>query len=429
MSRSNNRAPRNTQQFFRSGTPNDRVAAGRSRDNAVPRNRQPDTNVSPEGDQQRRTPGNGPRGRQQGVPGKSLTGGSFQQPTGGRHSRSDWNMDDARSGRGRRRVAMDIESSDEHRRQLAEGRQRASHDEVIDEAGSAESGVPRRNTPNRPNVPRARKMRERAGSLKEQKRANDLREHRVDPRKLEDMRLQKILALTGLGSRREMEELISAGKVEVNGAVATLGQKVAFGDKVRVDGKNVFLKWPDRLPRVILYHKQEGELVSRDDPDGRTTVFDRLPTVQSSKWVAVGRLDFNTSGLLIFTTSGELANKMMHPRFEVDREYAVRILGELTPEQMKEATKGIELDDGPAHFQHISDQGGEGRNRWYRVVLREGRNREVRRMFEYFGTTVSRLIRVRFGPISLPGRLKRGTWTELEPQDVQKLLKWAGLSL
>lgn len=338
-------------------------------------------------------------------------------------------MDGGRQERGRRRVAMDIETSDEHRRQVAEGRQRASRDEVVEGADSDGFSSPRRPQRDSRGVPRAKKMRERVGSLKEQKRAQDLREHRIDPSRLDDMRLQKILALTGLGSRREMEELIAAGKVEVNGAVATLGQKVAYGDKVRVDGKNVFLKWPDRLPRVIIYHKQEGELVSRDDPDGRTTVFDRLPAVQSSKWVAVGRLDFNTSGLLIFTTSGELANKMMHPRFEVDREYAVRVLGELTPEQMKEATKGIELEDGPAHFQHISDQGGEGRNHWYRVVLREGRNREVRRMFEHFGATVSRLIRVRFGPIALPGRLKRGTWTELEPQEVQRLLKWAGVTL
>lgn len=222
-----------------------------------------------------------------------------------------------------------------------------------------------------------------------------------------------------------MEEAISAGRVEVNGKVAALGDKVAYGDRVRLDGKNVALKWPDRLPRVILYHKQEGEIVSRDDPEGRVSVFARLPKVSSSRWIAIGRLDFNTSGLLIFTTSGELANVMMHPRFEVEREYAVRVLGELTDEQMKLLTKGIELEDGVAQFNYISDEGGEGSNRWYRVILREGRNREVRRMFEHFGLTVSRLMRVRFGPVSLPGRLKRGNWTELEPQDVQKLLRWA----
>ncbi|MGL5985578.1 MAG: 23S rRNA pseudouridine(2605) synthase RluB [Burkholderiales bacterium] len=274
-------------------------------------------------------------------------------------------------------------------------------------------------------VARAKKMRERQGSQKERDRADHLREKRVDPKSLDDMRLQKILALTGLGSRRDMEEAISAGRVEVNGKVAALGDKVAYGDRVRLDGKNVALKWPDRLPRVILYHKQEGEIVSRDDPEGRVSVFARLPKVSSSRWIAIGRLDFNTSGLLIFTTSGELANVMMHPRFEVEREYAVRVLGELTDEQMKLLTKGIELEDGVAQFNYISDEGGEGSNRWYRVILREGRNREVRRMFEHFGLTVSRLMRVRFGPVSLPGRLKRGNWTELEPQDVQKLLRWA----
>lgn len=421
MSKPSNRAPRNTQQFFKTGAPDERAAGGR---------RQPDA--------KRADPAGGPRrgkpfaAAEAPVAGRKPATGGRSRPAGkgAAHPADEWSgkppsrgqrPDGSAPSTGRRPVAgspVVVEGQ-------GEGAPRR-RPRVI-EAG-APQGAPFEPHQPKQQVQKARKLRERAGSLKEQKRADDLRDRRVDPKDLEDMRLQKILALTGLGSRREMEELISAGRVEINFKVAELGQKVSYGDKVRVDGKNVSLKWPDRLPRVILYHKQEGELVSRDDPDGRVTVFDRLPAVKSSKWVAIGRLDFNTSGLLMFTTSGELANNMMHPRFEVEREYAVRVLGELTPEQMKESTKGITLDDGEAHFNRIVDQGGEGRNHWYRVILKEGRNREVRRMFEHFGLTVSRLIRVRFGPVDLPGRLKRGHWLELEPQDVQKLLKWAGMS-
>ncbi len=240
-------------------------------------------------------------------------------------------------------------------------------------------------------------------------------------------KLQKILAQAGLGSRRDMEELIKAGRVTVNGQVAELGARIGDDDIVRVDRKNVRVRPADRMPRIMLYHKPEGEIVSRDDPEGRASVFDRLPQMRTSKWIAIGRLDFNTSGLLIFTTSGELANHLMHPRFEVEREYAVRTLGMLTPEQLEQLTAGIELEDGTANFDMVSDQGGEGINHWYRVILREGRNREVRRMFEAVGLTVSRLMRVRFGVINLPPRLKRGQTMELEPAQVRQILKWAGI--
>jgi 23S rRNA pseudouridine2605 synthase len=215
--------------------------------------------------------------------------------------------------------------------------------------------------------------------------------------------------------------------VTVNGQVAELGARISDEDMVRVDRKNVRVRAAGKMPRIMLYHKPEGEIVSRDDPEGRPSVFDRLPQMRTSKWIAIGRLDFNTSGLLIFTTSGELANHLMHPRFEVEREYAVRTLGTLTPEQMKQLTDGIELEDGTANFDTLSDQGGEGINHWYRVILREGRNREVRRMFEAVGLTVSRLMRVRFGAINLPPRLKRGQTMELDPVQVRQILKWAGI--
>lgn len=243
-------------------------------------------------------------------------------------------------------------------------------------------------------------------------------------------RLQKVLAQAGLGSRREMEAWIADGRVSVNGEVATLGGRVHAGDKVQIDGRNVRLSLQDepKLPRVLLYHKHEGEIVSRDDPAGRASVFDNLPKLRGQKWVAIGRLDFNTSGLLIFTTSGELANRLMHPRFEVEREYAVRLQGALTPEQMEQMTgPGIELEDGVVRFDQLSDEGGEGFNHWYRLVIREGRNREVRRTFEALGLPVSRLMRVRFGIVNLPPRIKRGMMTELGENEVRKVLEWVGL--
>ncbi len=244
---------------------------------------------------------------------------------------------------------------------------------------------------------------------------------------LPTQRLHKLLALSGLGSRRDMEALIASGRVTINGQVATQGAGVTEHDIVRVDSRPVRLPFEPELAKVLIYHKPEGEIVSQDDPEGRASVFDKLPKVRGAKWIAIGRLDINTSGLLIFTTSGELANHFMHPRYGVEREYAVRIFGELTDEQLAQLRVGIELDDGPANFDIINPQGGEGSNHWYQVVLTEGRNREVRRLFEAFLAPVSRLMRVRFGPVNLPPRLKRGMMLELSPKEVVGLLEWAGL--
>ena len=242
-------------------------------------------------------------------------------------------------------------------------------------------------------------------------------------------RLQKVLAQAGVGSRREMEEWISAGRVTVNGEVATLGMRVVEGDEVKVGKRWVPVVAPGQtLPRVLLYHKPEGEIVSRDDPEKRASVFDKLPKLRGQKWVAIGRLDFNTSGLLIFTTSGELANKLMHPRFEVEREYAVRVQGEMTIEQMLQMTKeGIELEDGPVKFERLTDEGGEGFNHWYRVMLKEGRNRIVRRTFDALKLPVSRLIRVRYGIVNLPPSIRRGAMAELGSGEVTQILEWAGM--
>ena len=239
-------------------------------------------------------------------------------------------------------------------------------------------------------------------------------------------KLQKVLAQSGLGSRRAMEEVIKAGKVKVNGEPAALGTRVTTEDMIQVGRRQIKFKVTSRLPRVIIYHKMDGEIVSRDDPQGRRSVFEKLPVIRSAKWIAVGRLDFNTGGLLIFTTSGELANRLMHPRFEVEREYAVRLFGALSPAHVQELKTGVRLSDGDARFEVLDDQGGEGRNRWYRVVLKEGRNRVVRRMFEALGLQVSRLMRVRFGIVTLPPRLKRGNWIELKEAEISKLLEWAG---
>jgi 23S rRNA pseudouridine2605 synthase len=242
-------------------------------------------------------------------------------------------------------------------------------------------------------------------------------------------RLQKVLAQIGLGSRRTMEEWISAGRITVNGEMATLGMRVTEDDVVRADKRIVNIKTSNNnLPRVLLYHKQEGEIVSRDDPEKRVNVFDKLPKLRGMKWIAIGRLDFNTSGLLIFTTSGDLANRLMHPRFEVEREYAVRVQGSMTDEQMEQMVKeGITLKDGPVKFERLTDEGGEGYNHWYRLMLKEGRNRIVRRTFEALGLPISRLIRVRFGIVNLPPRLKRGTLAELGTGEVSQILDWVGM--
>ena len=240
-------------------------------------------------------------------------------------------------------------------------------------------------------------------------------------------RLHKLLALAGLGSRRDMEELIASGRITINGEIAKVGAAVTQHDVVRLDSRPLRLPFEAELPQVLIYHKPEGEIVSQDDPEGRASVFDKLPRIKQGKWIAIGRLDMNTSGLLIFTNSGELANRFMHPRYEVEREYAVRILGELTEGQMLQLTQGIELEDGIASFNSIHPTGGEGANKWYQVTIKEGRNREVRRLFEAFHLPVSRLMRVRFGPVNLPPRVKRGTMLKLEPKQVVDLLEWAGL--
>jgi 23S rRNA pseudouridine2605 synthase len=241
-------------------------------------------------------------------------------------------------------------------------------------------------------------------------------------------KLHKVLAEAGLGSRRDMEELIIAGRVSVNGEPAHIGQRILPTDAVRINGKLIQRKVNNnKPPRVLVYHKPAGEIVSHDDPEGRPSVFDRLPTMKTGKWLAVGRLDFNTEGLLLFTTSGDLANRLMHPRYNIDREYAVRTLGELEEGMRQKLLAGVELEDGLAAFGKISDGGGEGINRWYRVVIGEGRNREVRRMFEAVGLTVSRLIRTRYGAMTLPSGLKRGRWEELEENDVRALMAAFGI--
>jgi len=241
-------------------------------------------------------------------------------------------------------------------------------------------------------------------------------------------KLQKVLAQAGFGSRRLMEEWIAAGRVSVNGEPATLGMRVVEGDLVKAERRTIRVGERESAIRVLLYHKPEGEIVSRDDPEKRASVFDKLPKLRGQKWIAIGRLDFNTSGLLIFTTSGELANRLMHPRFEVEREYAVRVQGTMTEAQMGQAlSQGIELEDGPVKFEKLEDHGGEGFNHWYRVMLKEGRNRVVRRTFDALGLPVSRLMRVRFGVISLPPRLKRGMSAELGEGEVAQVLDWAGI--
>ncbi|MDO5668199.1 MAG: pseudouridine synthase [Alcaligenaceae bacterium] len=242
-------------------------------------------------------------------------------------------------------------------------------------------------------------------------------------------KLHKVLADAGVGSRRDMEQLIIAGRVSVNGEPAHVGQRVGQEDVVRVNGRTVRRPRVDRPPRVILYYKPAGEIVTHDDPEGRATVFSRLPNMNTAKWLSVGRLDLNTEGLLIFTTSGDFANRMMHPRYGYEREYAVRILGELDESQRAQMLKGITLEDGPAKFNTVEFIGGEGTNRWYRVTLFEGRNREVRRMFESVGLTVSRLLRTRFGDITLPRNLSRGRWQELEADVVLGLMAEMGMAL
>ncbi len=221
--------------------------------------------------------------------------------------------------------------------------------------------------------------------------------------------------------------MILAGRITVNREPADVGQKVSPGDEVRINGELVRVRFAEPRARILMYHKPAGEIVTRDDPEGRPTVFEKLPNIGNGKWIAIGRLDFNTEGLLLFTNSGDLANRMMHPRYEVEREYAVRVIGQLSPEQQQSLLSGIALEDGPAKVEKLEDGGGEGTNHWYRVVVKEGRNREVRRLFEALGLAVSRLIRTRFGTIAMPPRLTRGQTQELSPEEANAVLAVAGM--
>ncbi|TWX55693.1 23S rRNA pseudouridine(2605) synthase RluB [Colwellia hornerae] len=241
-------------------------------------------------------------------------------------------------------------------------------------------------------------------------------------------KLQKVLARAGKGSRREMETFISAGRISVDGKTAFLGDRIEGSEQIRLDGHIVKLKpKEDDLCRVIMYNKPEGEMCTRKDPEGRPTVFDRLPPLENSRWVAVGRLDINTSGMLLFTTDGELANRLMHPSQKVEREYAVRVFGEVNEAMLQTLRAGVKLEDGPAKFQKITYKGGEGRNHWFHVVLSEGRNREVRRLWESQEVQVSRLIRVRYGDMEMKRQLPNGGWTELALAEVNYYRKLVGL--
>ena len=244
----------------------------------------------------------------------------------------------------------------------------------------------------------------------------------------ETPKLHKVLAQAGLGSRLEMEQLILEGRISVNAEPAHIGQRIQFGDNVKVNGKPIRVRIDPPPPRVIAYHKPVGEVVTHDDPQNRPTVFRRLPKLFQGKWQSVGRLDLNTEGLLLLTSSGELANRLMHPRFGLEREYAVRVLGALNNEEKKRLLDGVTLDDGLAHFTSIEAGGGEGANCWYKVTLSEGRNREVRRMFEAVGHAVSRLIRIRYGAMVLPRGLKRGAFVELDEQEIRALTSAADRS-
>lgn len=242
-------------------------------------------------------------------------------------------------------------------------------------------------------------------------------------------RIQKLLANAGWGSRRQIEALIAEGRIMRNEQTAKLGDRAQPGDRLRMGRRIHEVKAANRkeLPRVIVYNKPEGELVTRNDPEGRKTVFTALPKLTGKRWIAIGRLDINSSGLLLLTTDGELANRLMHPSLQVEREYAVRVLGQVTPDMLHQLTHGVELEDGKARFEDIVESGGEGANRWFHVVLAEGRNREVRRMWEAVGLKVNRLKRVRYGPILLGSYPRAGRLRELEREDIQALRRLVGM--
>ena len=241
-------------------------------------------------------------------------------------------------------------------------------------------------------------------------------------------RIQKVLARAGFGSRREIESWIRAGRITVNGKPAELGISITANDRVTIDGRVVsFDTDPGRDIRTLIYHKPAGELTTRKDTEGRPTVFDRLPRIRHGRWISIGRLDMNTSGLLLATTDGELAHRLMHPSYEIEREYAVRILGKVSDTAMQNLLEGVQLEDGMASFTDIRDAGGQGANHWYHVIVREGRNREVRRLWESQGLQVSRLIRVRFGPVALPADLRAGRFRDLSPAETGALYSAVGL--
>lgn len=245
----------------------------------------------------------------------------------------------------------------------------------------------------------------------------------------EGEKLQKVLARAGLGSRRALETWIRDGRVRVNGRVASLGQRVGDSDRIEVDGRPLPKRENAELPRILLYNKPQGEICTRDDPEGRPTCFQRLPRPAGARWISIGRLDFNTSGLLLFTTDGELANRLMHPSSSLDREYAVRVHGEVDPDMLQRLRDGVLLEDGPARFTDVQHHGGDGANQWYHVVLMEGRNREVRRLWESQGVEVSRLKRVRFGPVVMPSTLISGRWLEFRGEEIQALYRLVGLPI
>ncbi len=240
-------------------------------------------------------------------------------------------------------------------------------------------------------------------------------------------RIQKVLAREGIASRRQIDQFLEEGRIQVNGRVAKPGDRISGQERISLDGKPLRLARHRPKPKLLMYHKPVGEVSTREDPEGRPTVYRNLPGLQHGRWIGIGRLDINTSGLLLFTTDGELANRLMHPSFELEREYAVRVRGDVTPEKLERLKTGIELEDGPARFEQIVDVGGEGSNHWYHVILREGRNREVRRLWEAVDTEVSRLVRVRYHCFQLPKWLKPGKWRFFEDETVKRLYQDLGL--
>ena len=302
-------------------------------------------------------------------------------------------------------------------------------DEAEDEERTPESAEQGPEPTTSPNEPAVRFEDVISGRFDAEEEADTAAPKRVLAPQPETPKLHKVLAQAGLGSRLEMEQLIMEGRISVNNEPAHIGQRIQYGDSIKVNGKPIKVRIAPPPARVIAYHKPVGEVVTHDDPQNRPTVFRKLPKLQQGKWQSVGRLDLNTEGLLLFTSSGELANKLMHPRFGLEREYAVRVLGALSNEERQRLLDGVDLDDGRAAFGSIEEGGGEGSNVWYRVTISEGRNREVRRLFEAVGHAVSRLIRIRYGAMVLPRGLKRGAWMELDERDIGSLTRAAGAEL